>query len=50
MSIMLINELQIQLLIFKSFQQNSIKEVQLSITLQQLKINVAKIIQTKPTP
>jgi hypothetical protein len=47
---MLINELQIQLLIFKSFQQNSIKEVQLSITLQQLKINVAKIIQTKPTP
>jgi hypothetical protein len=47
---MIINELQIQLLIFKFLQLNFIKEVQLSITLQQLNMNMAKIIQTKPTP
>jgi hypothetical protein len=46
---MIINELQMQLLIFKSLQLNVIKEVQLSITLQQLKTNVAKITQTKLT-
>ncbi len=42
--------MQIKFLIFKSLQLNYIKEVQLSITLQQLKMNMAKITQTKPTP
>ncbi len=37
-------------MIFKSLQLNSIKEVQLSITLQQLNMNMGKITQTKPTP